>query len=82
MLSYIVAVLALSMLVNVHGFTLSSQRIVMPRTTGKTTQSHLIENKYVSQKTSQLQMNFFEDAVRYFTNLNKEASAKHILIKV
>lgn len=28
-----------------------------------------------------LKMNFFEDAYRYFTNLNKEASAKHILIK-
>lgn len=28
-----------------------------------------------------LQMNFFSDAVRFFGNLNKEASAKHILIK-
>ena len=28
-----------------------------------------------------LQMNFFEDAARFFSNLNKEASAKHILIK-
>ncbi len=26
-------------------------------------------------------MNFFGDAIRFFTNLNKEASAKHILIK-
>jgi peptidyl-prolyl cis-trans isomerase C len=26
-------------------------------------------------------MNFFEDAVRFFGNMNKEASAKHILIK-
>ena len=25
-------------------------------------------------------MNFFEDAFRYFTNLDKEASAKHILL--
>ena len=31
--------------------------------------------------SSSLQMNFFNDAFRYFTNLNKEASAKHILIK-
>ena len=30
---------------------------------------------------SPLQMNFFEDAVRFFGNMNKEASAKHILIK-
>ena len=28
-----------------------------------------------------LQMNFFEDAFRFFGNMNKEASAKHILIK-
>ena len=28
-----------------------------------------------------LKMNFFEDAFRFFTNMNKEASAKHILIK-
>lgn len=26
-------------------------------------------------------MNFFEDAARFFTNMNKEASAKHILMK-
>jgi hypothetical protein len=25
-------------------------------------------------------MNFFEDAVRFFSNMKKEASAKHILI--
>ena len=30
---------------------------------------------------SQLQMNFFEDASRFFSNMNKEASAKHILMK-
>lgn len=28
-----------------------------------------------------LQMNFFGDAFRFFTNMNKEASAKHILLK-
>jgi peptidyl-prolyl cis-trans isomerase C len=33
------------------------------------------------QKSSSLQMNFFDDAFRYFSQLNKEASAKHILIK-
>jgi peptidyl-prolyl cis-trans isomerase C len=26
-------------------------------------------------------MNFFDDAARFFSNMNKEASAKHILIK-
>ena len=28
-----------------------------------------------------LQMNFFGDAFRFFSNMNKEASAKHILLK-
>lgn len=28
-----------------------------------------------------IKMNFFEDAVRFFSNMKKEASAKHILIK-
>ena len=41
-----------------------------------------IEQKKYLQKSSSLQMNFFEDAFRYFSQLNKEASAKHILIKV
>jgi peptidyl-prolyl cis-trans isomerase C len=34
-----------------------------------------------SIRRSDLQMNFFEDAVRFFSNMKKEASAKHILIK-
>ena len=29
----------------------------------------------------EMQMNIFGDAIRFFSNLNKEASAKHILIK-
>jgi peptidyl-prolyl cis-trans isomerase C len=32
-------------------------------------------------RRSEVQMNFFEDAVRFFGNMNKEASAKHILLK-
>ena len=40
------------------------------------------EQKKSLQTSSSLQMNFFEDAFRYFSQLNKEASAKHILIKV
>ena len=31
-------------------------------------------------RNSVVKMNFFEDATRFFTNLNKEASAKHILM--
>ena len=38
--------------------------------------------KSYNQRTSSLKMNFFDDAFRYFSQLNKEASAKHILIKV
>ena len=34
-----------------------------------------------STTRTQLEMNFFNDAVRFFSNMNKEASAKHILIK-
>jgi hypothetical protein len=37
--------------------------------------------KNVHTKNNHLQMNFFEDAFRFLGNLNKEASAKHILIK-
>ena len=40
------------------------------------------EQKKRLQTSPSLQMNFFEDAFRYFSQLNKEASAKHILIKV
>ena len=31
--------------------------------------------------TTSIQMNIFNDAFRFFTNMNKQASAKHILIK-
>ena len=33
------------------------------------------------KNTNELKMGFVDDAFRFFTNLNKEASAKHILIK-
>eukprot|EP00981_Chlorochromonas_danica_P004271 scaffold860_cov155-Ochromonas_danica.AAC.1 len=33
-----------------------------------------------SSSRAALQMNFFSDAFRFFTNLNKEASARHILM--
>ena len=35
----------------------------------------------VYEKSFQLSMNVFGDALRFFSNLNKEASAKHILLK-
>lgn len=42
-----------------------------------------IVNNRVShyKSSSSLQMNFFEDAFRFFSNMKKEASAKHILVK-
>ena len=38
---------------------------------------------FINQKYEQklgLKMNFFEDAFKFFSNMKKEASAKHILI--
>ena len=40
-----------------------------------------IASNRLLQRRSSLQMNFFEDAFRFFANMKKEASAKHILIK-
>lgn len=40
-----------------------------------------IERKITSSRSSNLQMNIFEDAFKFFSNINKEASAKHILMK-
>ena len=45
-------------------------------------QNQAFITKKVTHQKSSLKMNFFEDAFRYFNGLKKEASAKHILIKV
>ena len=37
--------------------------------------------KAIINKNVDLKMGFIDDAFRFFTNLNKEASAKHILVK-
>ena len=42
-------------------------------------QNQQISSNYV--KGISLEMGFLDDAFRFFSNLNKEASAKHILIK-
>jgi hypothetical protein len=44
---------------------------------------NISRNRILTPSTfkSSLKMNFFEDAFRFFSNLNKEASAKHILMK-
>lgn len=39
------------------------------------------DNHCIDKRVSSLSMNVVEDAFRFFTNLNKEASAKHILIR-
>jgi hypothetical protein len=54
--------------VEISAFAQRSMRVTMP-------QIAKMQNK------SNLKMNFFEDAFRFFSNMNKEASAKHILIK-
>lgn len=38
-------------------------------------------NRVSEIRATNIKMNVFEDAFRFFTNMNKEASAKHILIK-
>ena len=43
--------------------------------------ARMSNSRVVRQEARALQMNFFEDAVRFFGNMNKEASAKHILLK-
>ena len=55
--------------------------MVRNKTPGNVNRVTTQQRKYL-QKSSSLQMNFFDDAFRYFSQLNKEASAKHILIKV
>jgi hypothetical protein len=63
------AILAVIM-VSTNGFAISANRAF----------STVSYQKQVSHSRSTLQMNFFEDAVRFFSNMKKEASAKHILI--
>jgi parvulin-like peptidyl-prolyl isomerase len=37
--------------------------------------------RQITHSRTEIKMNFFEDAVLFFSNMKKEASAKHILIK-
>lgn len=37
--------------------------------------------RFLTHRETYVKMSIFEDAFRFFSNLNKEASAKHILIK-
>jgi peptidyl-prolyl cis-trans isomerase C len=67
-LVFIVLILGIGICVN--GFQPVSRRMSAPRTSGQ-----------AITRSSNLQMNFFTDAARFFSNMNKEASAKHILVK-
>ena len=73
MISSIVLQMTMFMVLSIStmGFTTTMNRVSLK--TGNHKQA------YISRNT--LQMNFFEDAVRFFSNMKKEASAKHILIK-
>ena len=53
-----------------HGFMVSTSRAFAVSN---------VRQQSISRST--ISMNFFEDAVRFFSNMKKEASAKHILIK-
>ena len=57
--------------------TSTSGFIVSPRTMSGLS----YQKQEVRASRSAIKMNFFEDAVRFFSNMKKEASAKHILIK-
>lgn len=63
-----------SCLLVTNGFTLSSSSKVRTSNTLTTSPRRDV------QRTSELRMNIVNDAFRFFSNMNKEASAKHILI--
>lgn len=53
----------------------------LPTTAYRASTTHNKENSLQYGRSSHtLQMNVFSDAVRFFSNMNKEASAKHILM--
>ena len=71
-------------LVAIKGFHAAGGAVLSSRlgTTAGTLNNIPSQTRHLDTRRSSLQMNFFEDAFRYFSQLNKEAAAKHILIKV
>ena len=60
--------------------------VALVSTDGFMVSQRLVTNARIQRPESRLsrgtiKMNFFEDAMRFFSNMKKEASAKHILIK-
>ncbi len=78
-------VLVTLVLVSVSGFGFGSSRMGVKSQSQKQSSSTLSFSSHSGLgnrgRTCELQMNFFEDASRFFSNMNKEASAKHILMK-
>lgn len=73
-----VLLLVLCIVLAANGFQMMKPTVITQRSI--TYKSNNMIARSSSGKSS-LQMNFFGDAVKFFTNLNKEASAKHILMK-
>lgn len=77
-------VLLLSLLcVSIQGFgnTVTSSRNMVRFGTSYGIKTHSSGQLQQKSNKRDLSMNFFDDAMRFFSNMNKEASAKHILIK-
>ena len=60
-----------------YGF--SVQQLSSPSIMKSNSASFLPKHQTYERKMG-LKMNFFEDAFKFFSNMNREASAKHILI--
>ena len=68
---FLIAALIVVALVSTDGFMVSQRLVTNAR----------IQRPESRLNRGTLKMNFFEDAMRFFSNMKKEASAKHILIK-
>lgn len=64
----------------VHSFSYSLHSNSVIRTKTLTNEKMAVMQRCRKQ-IQPMQMNFFEDAFRFLSNMKKEASAKHILIK-
>ncbi len=81
MFQLVIFLLLLICLHTVTSFSLGVSNRLISHTQIVTRQRNVIEHGPLRRSTkSTFTMNFFEDAFRFFSNLNKEASAKHILM--